>query len=70
MANEGKFILIVDPKDSEQAINIINESNKDGMASLIGEITPASPGMVLLNTGIGGKRIIDMPVGEQLPRIC
>jgi hydrogenase expression/formation protein HypE len=70
MANEGKFVLIVDPNDSEKVINIINESDKDGKASLIGEITVTSPGMVLLNTGIGGKRIIDMPVGEQLPRIC
>jgi hydrogenase expression/formation protein HypE len=70
MANEGKFVLIVDPDDSEQAIRIINNATTDKSASLIGKITGTSQGRVLLNTGIGGKRIIDIPVGEQLPRIC
>jgi len=70
MANEGKFVIIVDSNDSDKVISILNEENKNEKASLIGEITLSSHGMVLLNTGIGGKRIIDMPVGEQLPRIC
>jgi len=70
VANEGKVIMVVAEKDAAKAVEILkkNEYGKD--ASIIGEITGSHPGKTVLVTEIGGKRIIDMLAGEQLPRIC
>jgi len=70
IANEGKVVVIVDPDSAEKVIQamIANEFGKD--ARIIGEITDGYPGKAWINTGIGGKRILDMLAGEQLPRIC
>ncbi|MDD3877183.1 MAG: hydrogenase expression/formation protein HypE [Bacteroidales bacterium] len=70
VANEGKVILVVHPDDAELVLETmkLHELGKD--ASIIGEIVEAHPSKAILNTGIGGKRIIDMLAGEQLPRIC
>ena len=70
MANEGKLLAIVDDKFCEKALEIM-KSHKYGVnASIIGEIESNYPGKVYLSTITGGKRVIDMPVGDQLPRIC
>ncbi len=69
MANEGKFICIVDSEDAEKALGIIRSSDLGKKAEIIGEVTEGSPS-VILETRLGGKRIIDVLYGEGLPRIC
>lgn len=70
LANEGKVIIIIDKEDEAKALEILR-NNKYGKESVtIGEITDNHPNMVILETIIGGKRVVDMLTGEQLPRIC
>jgi hydrogenase expression/formation protein HypE len=70
LANEGKLIAIVPGADAHKVLEIIgrNEFGKD--AVIAGEVTGQDPGRVVLETLIGGTRIVDMLTGEQLPRIC
>ncbi|MCF7823576.1 MAG: hydrogenase expression/formation protein HypE [Candidatus Marinimicrobia bacterium] len=70
VANEGKLIAVVpaDVADSMVSAMRANPLGKD--AVIIGEVTDKHPGLVTLATGLGANRIVDMPVGEQLPRIC
>jgi hydrogenase expression/formation protein HypE len=70
VANEGKFIMIVKAKDADMVLNILKKDALGINSAIIGEIVNERNGMVVLNTGIGGKRVIDMLAGEQLPRIC
>ncbi len=70
VANEGKVILIVDSKDANNVLESIKKSPTGKEASIIGEISKDHQGMVWLETIVGGKRIIDMLSGQQLPRIC
>ncbi len=63
IANEGRFIAFVHPEDEAQALEIMG-GNK------IGVVSDEKSGKVMLNTPIGGKRLLDMPSGELLPRIC
>jgi len=70
VANEGKLLAIV-PADQADAVVAAMRRHKYGSESrVIGEVTADHPGKVVLRTGIGGSRVIDMLVGEQLPRIC
>lgn len=70
VANEGKVMMIVAEEDATAAIRLLQETEEGGHAALIGEVTNRNSGMVTLITTIGGTRIIDMLVGDQLPRIC
>lgn len=70
MANEGKVVMIVENKDVETIFKQIKNNNLGKNAAVIGEIVKDHKGMVTMKTQIGGKRIIDMLTGEQLPRIC
>jgi hydrogenase expression/formation protein HypE len=70
MANEGKVAMVVGKDDAQKVLAILKNDEYGNDAAVIGEITEANKGMVVLNTGIGGKRIVDMLAGEQLPRIC
>jgi len=70
VANEGKVILVVSKEDAEKAVEIMQSDEFGKQAAIIGEIVDEHPGKAWLSTGIGGKRIIDMLAGEQLPRIC
>jgi hydrogenase expression/formation protein HypE len=70
IANEGKFIMVVDAEDAEKVLNVLRKDRLGENSRIIGEITKEHKGKVVLNTEIGGRRIIDMIVGEQLPRIC
>jgi hydrogenase expression/formation protein HypE len=70
LANEGKIVFIISSEDSEKAIKILRKNKYGTEASIIGEITSDNPDKVILNTSIGGRRMIDMLAGEQLPRIC
>ena len=70
LANEGKLIAIV-PGEHAAAVLAAMRANPAGTdAAIIGEVCAAPAGTVVLNTGFGGQRIVDMLVGEQLPRIC
>jgi len=70
LANEGKLVAFV-PLEMVSDILIKMRKNKYGKESkVIGKVLKSSEGKVYLNTIIGGKRIIDMLTGEQLPRIC
>jgi hydrogenase expression/formation protein HypE len=70
VANEGKFIAVVPREMADTVIKTLKMEAGCDEASVIGEIVREHPGKVWLNTTIGGKRIMDMLAGEQLPRIC
>lgn len=70
LANEGKVLLVAAREDADKVLDVMR-SDPDGVqSSIIGEIAPDEKKLVILNTSIGGKRILDMPSGPQLPRIC
>jgi hydrogenase expression/formation protein HypE len=70
VANEGKFLAIVAPEESEAAIAAMRAHPQGARATVVGEIVPEPPGIVALRTSFGGSRIVDMLVGDPLPRIC
>jgi hydrogenase expression/formation protein HypE len=69
VANEGKMVCVVPADEAETALAAMRESTYGEDASLIGEILEGE-GRVFLHTAFGSTRILDMLVGEQLPRIC
>jgi hydrogenase expression/formation protein HypE len=70
LANEGKLVIVA-PKEKADIILATMRTHPVGeKASIIGEIIPTPPGIVLLKTSFGAERIVDMLVGDQLPRIC
>lgn len=70
LANEGKLVIVA-PKDKAEIILSTMKTHPAGKkASIIGEIIPTPPGIVFLKTAFSAERIVDMLVGEQLPRIC
>lgn len=70
LANEGKLVAIV-PGDSAEAVLAAMRRHPAGADSVqIGTVAASPVGKVILHTGFGGERIVDMLVGEQLPRIC
>lgn len=70
VANEGKVVMVVDSHDAEKALQVMKQHEFGKEASVIGAVVDDHQGKAILNTGIGGRRIIDMLAGEQLPRIC
>ena len=70
LANEGKLIAIVPGPDADNVLDIIRRDEFGKDAVIIGEVTDQDPGRVVLETIIGGTRMVDMLTGEQLPRIC
>ncbi len=70
LANEGKVLLVVDPKDAEKTINSMQRNTLGKESVVIGEVVNDHQRMVVGKTEVGGKRIIDILQGEQLPRIC
>ncbi len=70
VANEGKLIAVV-PGDTAAAVVAAMRGHEHGRdAVVIGRVTDEHAGRVTMTTGLGARRIVDMPVGEQLPRIC
>ncbi|ADE14511.1 hydrogenase expression/formation protein HypE [Nitrosococcus halophilus Nc 4] len=70
LANEGKLVAIV-PAEAAEAVLAAMRSHPAGReGAIIGEVTAVPEGRVVLATALGGERIVDMLVGEQLPRIC
>ncbi|MCW4353092.1 hydrogenase expression/formation protein HypE [Hoyosella sp. YIM 151337] len=70
VANEGKLLAFVDPAEAEQVLAVMRAHPLAGGAAIIGEVVADHPGMVVARTGLGGTRVVDLPAGEQLPRIC
>jgi len=70
VANEGKMLIFVAPGDAGRALAIVLRSCYGAEAEIIGEVKTGPPGRVQVRTAIGTARILDMPSGELLPRIC
>ena len=70
IANEGKMVVIVPPESSDRVLAAMRESPSGREAAVIGHVAKEHPGMVLARTEIGGTRVVDLPAGELLPRIC
>lgn len=70
VANEGKLIVVVAKEKANKILNTMRAHPLGKDSTIIGEVVSGNPGMVSMRTAIGGWRIVDMPVGEQLPRIC
>ncbi|RME08756.1 MAG: hydrogenase expression/formation protein HypE, partial [Anaerolineae bacterium] len=70
IANEGKLIAIVEADAAATALEALRASRYGAQAVVIGKVTETPAGRVLMKTAIGGRRVVDMPAGEVLPRIC
>ncbi|MGD9057480.1 MAG: AIR synthase-related protein, partial [Desulfobacterales bacterium] len=70
LANEGKLLAFVAPECADAVLKTIQSDPLGKDATVIGEVVSDYPGKVFMKTRIGGKRIVDMLAGEQLPRIC
>jgi len=70
VANEGKLVAFVAPEAAEAALAALREVPGCEQAAEIGEVRTEPPGMVLVETSFGGRRVMDQLVGDPLPRIC
>jgi hydrogenase expression/formation protein HypE len=70
VANEGKLIAFVSPEDSQAVLTAMRNHPLGKEAVVIGEVSGDHSGVVVMQTRIGGSRVVDMLSGEQLPRIC
>ncbi|MCJ7763860.1 MAG: hydrogenase expression/formation protein HypE [Dehalococcoidales bacterium] len=70
VANEGKLVAIVDAGDAEDVVARMQKNQYGRDAAIIGEVQEEHPGRVVMKTRLGTSRIVDMLVGEPLPRIC
>ena len=70
VANEGKLVAIVDGRVAEEVLAAMHSHPLGQEAALIGQVVADHPGMVVSKTSIGGSRVVDLPAGELLPRIC
>ncbi|MEZ5427883.1 MAG: hydrogenase expression/formation protein HypE [Pyrinomonadaceae bacterium] len=70
VANEGKLIAIVPPDAAEKILEAMRKNERGKDAAIIGQAVESHPGMVVAKTKFGATRVVDMQLGEQLPRIC
>jgi hydrogenase expression/formation protein HypE len=70
VANEGKLVAIVPARSADAVLAAMRAVPEGAGAAVIGQVVPEHPGMVTMRTLVGSERIVDMLVGEQLPRIC
>lgn len=70
VANEGKLVAVVAPDDADPALAVMGADPAGRGAAVVGSITDAHPGLLVGRTRLGARRVIDRPLGEQLPRIC
>jgi hydrogenase expression/formation protein HypE len=70
VANEGKLVAIVDPAHAEGILSAMRAHPLGKQARIIGRVTQAHSGLVMMRTSLGTSRIVDMLSGDQLPRIC
>jgi hydrogenase expression/formation protein HypE len=70
VANEGKLVAVVAAADADRALETMRAHPLGAQASRIGTVVDAHPGVVVARTALGATRVLDLPIGEQLPRIC
>jgi hydrogenase expression/formation protein HypE len=70
LANEGKVLIVAGAAEEKKVLDILRSDPLGKYSEIVGEIIPDKRKFVILNTSIGGKRILDMMSGNQLPRIC
>ncbi|MGI8952085.1 MAG: hydrogenase expression/formation protein HypE [Chitinophagaceae bacterium] len=70
VANEGLFVSVVDTSVADAFVSQLKKWQHGSMASNIGEFVSEHPAQVILKSNIGGRRVVNMLAGEQLPRIC
>jgi hydrogenase expression/formation protein HypE len=70
VANEGKMLAVVARADAERVLHAMRRHPESADARVVGEVVEDSSRLVVLRTRVGGRRIVDMLQGEQLPRIC
>jgi hydrogenase expression/formation protein HypE len=70
VANEGKLVAVVAPEAADDALAALRAVPGCEEAAEIGEVKTEPPGMVLVQTAFGGRRVMDLMVGDPLPRIC
>jgi hydrogenase expression/formation protein HypE len=70
VANEGRFVAFIAEHDAKRALDILRRHGVSANAAAIGKVMEKSAPLVTLRSAIGASRILDMPSGEQLPRIC
>jgi hydrogenase expression/formation protein HypE len=70
IANEGKLVAFVPETVAEEILAVMRNNEYGKNAVIIGRVTDEHPGLVVARTTIGGSRVVDLPAGELLPRIC
>jgi hydrogenase expression/formation protein HypE len=70
MANEGKLVAVVAAADAAAVLAAMRAHPLGSRAAVIGELRTEPPGMVFMHTAFGGSRVVDMLIGDPLPRIC
>jgi len=70
VANEGVLVAFVSPEAADRALAAVRAHPLGREAALIGRVVPEHAGTVVMKTGLGGTRIVDLLPGDQLPRIC
>jgi hydrogenase expression/formation protein HypE len=70
VANEGKLVAFVPADEADAVLAAMRASEYGKGSTVIGTCVSEHPGMVVAKTGLGGTRVVDLPLGEQLPRIC
>ncbi|HCM97112.1 MAG: hydrogenase expression/formation protein HypE [Chloroflexi bacterium GWB2_49_20] len=70
IANEGKFVVVMPEAKAEEVLFVMRKHPYGKDAAIIGKVVENHPGLVTARTSIGGMRVVDLPAGELLPRIC
>jgi len=70
VANEGKLVAIVPADRADEMLEVMRGHALGVRSARIGTCVADHPRMVVARTGLGGTRVVDLPIGEQLPRIC
>ncbi|WP_149181513.1 hydrogenase expression/formation protein HypE [Streptomyces sp. TRM49041] len=70
VANEGRLVAFVPREHADAVLAAMRAHPLGAGAAIVGECVAEHPGMVVAATGLGGTRVVDLPLGEQLPRIC
>jgi hydrogenase expression/formation protein HypE len=70
IANEGKLVAFVPEAEAEKVLESMHQNEFGKEAAIIGRVTEEHPGLVVAKTAIGSSRVVDLPAGELLPRIC
>ena len=70
VANEGRLVALVPPEHAEAVLAAMRAHPQGREAAVVGTCVAEHPGMLVARTRLGGTRVVDLPLGEQLPRIC